>query len=103
MTVWSVSVASGLVSRQLQWLSIGAHTLLFFRVHPVLCLLPVEVPVNEFSNIVGELAETPGHYVRSDISSGLQKSLAIHWELGGVLPLVVRIIVELHKTPNQED
>ena len=63
----------------------------------------MEIQIDDFSHIGGKYSEIPGDDRRSDVSPGLQESLAPSREVGGVLTLSIRVIVQLYKASSRED
>ena len=63
----------------------------------------MEIQIDNFSHIIGKYSEIPRDDRCSDVSSGLQESLAPGREVRGVLTLTIRVIVQLYKASGRED
>ena len=62
----------------------------------------MEILVNELSHIGGKSTEASRHNRRHDIPPGLHKALTASWELRGILPLSVWVIIHLHEASSGE-
>ena len=63
----------------------------------------MEIEVDDFSHVGGKYSEISRDDRCSDISPGLQESLAPGREVGGVLTLRIRVLVQLYKASGRED
>ena len=84
-------------------LCVGTHAVIALLVLFRLQSLPMEIQINDFSHIGGKYSEIPRDDRCSDVSPGLQESLAPSREVGGVLTLSIWVVVQLYKASSRED